>query len=197
MWLSYCNINIVRVGSFTVAKRCMVLNASYEYLGILPWTRAITLVLENKAHIVQPYEGEYIHSVSQTFDLPAVIILNEYKKLKKRKRSFAASTRNVLIRDNFICQYCGCKLTINTGTKDHVVPFSRGGPTTMKNLVAACRSCNTRKDDRSCEEAKMYPINSPRELSEDEKLRTILKTFSSKERKVWLSFLKDKGIKLW
>lgn len=51
--------------------------------------------------------------------------------------------REILRRDNYICQYCG--------TRDfdciveHVVPVSRGGHGEPYNLVAACKPCNNRK----------------------------------------------------
>jgi hypothetical protein len=51
----------------------------------------------------------------------------------------------VLRRDNFVCRYCGGSAT----TADHVVPKSKGGSDAMSNLVAACRSCNSGKRDRS------------------------------------------------
>jgi HNH endonuclease len=51
----------------------------------------------------------------------------------------------VLNRDNYVCRYCGGRAT----TADHVVPKSKGGSDVMSNLVAACRSCNSGKRDRS------------------------------------------------
>jgi HNH endonuclease len=51
----------------------------------------------------------------------------------------------VLNRDNYVCRYCGGRAT----TADHVVPKSKGGSDAMSNLVAACRSCNSGKRDRS------------------------------------------------
>lgn len=43
-------------------------------------------------------------------------------------------------RDNYCCRYCGkdgVPLTV-----DHLVLWEHGGPTTVENLVAACRKCN-------------------------------------------------------
>lgn len=48
-------------------------------------------------------------------------------------------------RDRWRCHYCGKRGTMRTLTKDHVMPFSRGGKHTLDNLVSACRSCNQRK----------------------------------------------------
>lgn len=177
--------------------RVLKLNASYEYLGIESWQECMSLIIDGKAHIVEVYPDKVIRSARQTFPHPAVIVMSEYITTKKRKRSFSASTRNILIRDNFICQYCGKKLTLKTGTKDHVIPFSKGGPTTMKNLVAACGVCNAKKEDHTCKESGMYPRIPPRNLTEEEKLKSVLKTFKSSEKKTWFKFLKDKGIKLW
>jgi 5-methylcytosine-specific restriction endonuclease McrA len=40
-------------------------------------------------------------------------------------------------------------------TVDHVVPKSRGGKDTWKNLVTACTSCNNKKGSRTPDEARM------------------------------------------
>ena len=44
-----------------------------------------------------------------------------------------------LIRDDYICVYCGQQ----ADTVDHVVARSKGGTDALHNLVAACRRCNT------------------------------------------------------
>lgn len=54
----------------------------------------------------------------------------------------------VLERDGFRCQYCGrepkdgAKLAI-----DHIIPFSKGGRTTIINLITSCFECNAGKKD--------------------------------------------------
>jgi 5-methylcytosine-specific restriction endonuclease McrA len=60
----------------------------------------------------------------------------------------------VLKRDRK-CVYCGDKKNL---TIDHVLPRSRGGQDALSNLVAACRSCNCRKSNRTPAEAGMQPI---------------------------------------
>ena len=72
-----------------------------------------------------------------------------------------AFQRAVLIRDHFTCQACGAKPAIitpyprpierpNLGALhiDHVVPFSRGGATTIDNLQVLCVSCNLTKGNQ-------------------------------------------------
>lgn len=177
--------------------RVLKINASYAYLGVERWEDCINLIIEGRAHIAESYDNKYIRSAKESWPHPAVIIMKDYVKTKNNVRSFAPSTRNVLIRDNFTCQYCGAKLSMKNGTKDHVIPFSKGGPTSMKNLVASCKICNAKKDDRTCQESGMYPRNPPRDMTEDEKLKSVLKTYKSIEKKTWFGFLKDKNISLW
>ena len=56
----------------------------------------------------------------------------------------------IMHRDHRLCQYCGKHSTeARPLTLDHVVPVSHGGPTVVRNLVAACRRCNTKKTNRS------------------------------------------------
>lgn len=52
--------------------------------------------------------------------------------------------REVLERDNYYCVYCGDEAT----AVDHVFPRCIGGITVERNLVAACKSCNSRKGGR-------------------------------------------------
>lgn len=60
----------------------------------------------------------------------------------------------VLIRDNFICQYCGKEITESTDFEmDHVLPVTRGGKDHYPNLAASCHTCNQKKLDKTPEEA--------------------------------------------
>ena len=65
------------------------------------------------------------------------------------------TNRELFLRDAHICMYCGAHPRDNKLTRDHVIPMSRGGRDRWSNVVTACRSCNTRKGNRSPEEAKM------------------------------------------
>lgn len=40
------------------------------------------------------------------------------------------------------CIYCGCKLTQENATSDHIIPISNGGNNTQINLVVVCKKCN-------------------------------------------------------
>ena len=56
---------------------------------------------------------------------------------------------NNLIDQNYKCFYCGCDLTRETVTTDHVIPLSKTGRChNTNNTVAACDKCNSAKGDQ-------------------------------------------------
>ncbi|AFV75385.1 HNH endonuclease [Thermus oshimai] len=139
------------------APRVLVLNATYEVLGLASIKRSVLLVLGGGAEMVAE-SGLYLHTPSTRIPVPSVIRL---KRLVRRGPSrVPLNRRNVLRRDRYTCQYCGRQggdLTV-----DHVLPKSRGGKSTWENLVAACRACNLKKGDRTPEEAGMRLLKPPR-----------------------------------
>ena len=44
-----------------------------------------------------------------------------------------------------ICYYCERPISPQELTMDHIVPVARGGKSTKGNVVAACKECNTAK----------------------------------------------------
>jgi hypothetical protein len=58
-------------------------------------------------------------------------------------------------RDRCVCAYCGGRFRAHQLSREHVVPVSRGGSDSWRNLVTACRGCNVRKGNRTPEEARM------------------------------------------
>lgn len=179
--------------------RCMILNQSYEYLNIQSWYESLCLVLEGKAVPIKYYgENDVARSATAQYRLPAVAVMRYNVNTSKRTKLFNIPTKKaVLIRDNFECQYCGVKLTMGSGTRDHVIPTCKGGPNTLTNVVAACKSCNGKKDNKTPEQAGMTLRTKPRALTEEEKLKCLIKSFKSKERGVWLDCLKELGLQLW
>jgi len=139
------------------APRVLVLNAAYEVLGLASIKRSVLLVLSGGAEMLSE-SGRYLHTPSTRIPVPSVIRL---KRLVRRGPSrIPLNRRNILRRDRYTCQYCGRQggeLTV-----DHVLPRSRGGRSTWENLVAACRSCNLKKGDRTPEEAGMRLLKLPR-----------------------------------
>jgi len=142
--------------------RALVLNASYEPLCVVSTRRAIILVLKEKAEVVH-HTSNALHSERVAFPEPSVIRLTYFVKVPFRTRA-ALSRRAVFARDGHRCQYCGA----TAENIDHVIPRSRGGPHEWENVVAACRPCNARKEDRLLHEVGMIlrrRPTAPRELT--------------------------------
>jgi 5-methylcytosine-specific restriction endonuclease McrA len=144
--------------------RCLALNASYEPLTMVPVRRALRLVIDGKAEIVEADGGRLVRSASVTVARPAVIRLVRFVHVPRRFRRQVTNTF-LFARDDYRCQFCGrasgelrhreCL------TRDHLVPISRGGTNEWTNVVTACSTCNTRKGNRLPEECSMQPRRVP------------------------------------
>ncbi len=90
---------------------------------------------------------------------PAVIVLKNY--IRKDFMSYSCNRKNVIWRDKNICQYCGNRFCFSDLTMDHVIPKSRGGNREWTNIVACCKRCNSKKGNRTPQEARMPLIKKP------------------------------------
>lgn len=138
----------------------LLLNSSEEILNVITWKKAVTLLFSGKASKPHNFDDYYRIGVSSGYyDLPTVIILNSYIRYPYR---IASLTRNnVFKRDRYTCQYCGERLSKDMETIDHVIPRSRKGKHDWNNIVACCLPCNSRKSDRTPEEAGMPLLKQP------------------------------------
>lgn len=137
----------------------IVLNAGYEFLGMVSWQRAMVLVFSGKVEVLKE-STKLVHTVSRTFRVPAVIRLIKFIRQMYR-REVPLSRRNILTRDEYVCQYCGEESSSAQLTIDHVVPKVQGGLHEWTNVVACCRTCNTRKGGRTPRQAGMSLIRKP------------------------------------
>lgn len=53
--------------------------------------------------------------------------------------------RRAMLRKSRKCRWCGCELTLDTSTVDHVIPLFRGGLDNANNRVIACEPCNSKR----------------------------------------------------
>jgi len=141
----------------------LVLNQSYEPLNICRVRRAVVLLYQNKAEMLENGSG-FIHSTN--FDLPVPSVIRLAFMIKRPYRSERKLTRlEVFKRDQYTCQYCD-KETRQL-TLDHVIPRYRGGQHTWENIVSACVPCNRRKAGRTPQEAGMRLIHQPSQPHHD------------------------------
>lgn len=146
--------------------RCLALNASFEPLTMVPMKRALRLVIDGKAEIVEADPSEPVRSARLVLPKPVIIRLVKFIHVPRRFRRQVTNTF-LFARDDYRCQYChrsqGELRSRECLTRDHLVPLSRGGGNEWTNVVTACSSCNTRKGNRLPEECGMHPAHSPLE----------------------------------
>jgi hypothetical protein len=152
-------------------RPCLVLNQDYTPLLVINWKRAICLEIIGKEmpgegiSVIEYYDDEYAYAGGgEPFEIPAVAITNRYVH---RKRKVALKKRNLLIRDKKRCQYCQKIVAPKEATIDHVVPRSHHknpkDAHRWDNTVIACLKCNSKKDDRTPEQAGMKLHTKPAE----------------------------------
>jgi len=137
----------------------IVLNAGYEFMGLVSWQRAMLLLFNGKVEVVKESDRT-VRTVSRTFRIPAVIRLIKFiRQIYRREVPF--SRKNILIRDAHVCQYCGREFPSGDLTIDHIIPKVQGGANGWTNVVACCRSCNIRKGGRTPRQAGMHLVRQP------------------------------------
>jgi len=158
----------------------LVLNRSWTAIATTSVRHALGLIFTGSARAIQPdtYETHdfeswadlaippdepSINTIRLRIRVPEVIVLTRYKGMPRQRLVF--TRRNLFRRDNFTCQYCGCRPGTSELTIDHVNPRSRGGMSTWENCVLACVACNHRKAARLPEEIGWKLLKPPIEPS--------------------------------
>ena len=167
--------------SVSLSQHVLVLNRLWQAVNVCTVKRALSLLVEGRAHVVQSdTDGSFqtfsfhqwrdfseqqphpesIQSVSFRIRLPRVILLVVFDRLPKKEVKF--TRHNIFERDRNTCQYCGEVFDRKDLNLDHVIPRDRGGPTTWENIVCSCIGCNTRKANRTPLEAAMHLVRKPK-----------------------------------
>ncbi|KAK9917085.1 hypothetical protein WJX75_000772 [Coccomyxa subellipsoidea] len=142
--------------------RALVLDSSYRPIDVINWQRAICLDLFDKVDVLEYYETS-VRSSSAQFFIPAVLRVRMYVSKREFKAGrLSLSRRNIVTRDQGMCQYCGSTTGL---TIDHVVPLSKGGKWVWENLVTACTKCNSKKGSKSLKQLGWKLKNKPKEPS--------------------------------
>ncbi len=128
----------------------LVLNADFSPVTVHPlstwgFERTLRNVLKDRVTVLEEHDV-ILRSPSFEYRPPSVIALKEYVS---RPQRVAFTRRNIFLRDDFRCAYCGERFHPRDLTFDHVIPASKGGPTNFENIVSACVPCNTRKGNKN------------------------------------------------
>ncbi len=135
--------------------RALVLNASHQPLAVVSARRAVVLVLKEKAEVLAT-NGMVFRSERASIEAPSVVRLRYFVRVPYRAQA-PLTRRAVFARDDWTCQYCGAPAE----NLDHVIPRSKGGEHSWENVVAACRRCNSRKENRRPEDAGLRLARRP------------------------------------
>jgi len=134
-------------------SRVIVLNGDYTYLNIVPIRKAIKYIINKKVEVVKASKA-ILRNAERTIEInePLVVRLIRFVRVIYRSK-VPFSRKNIMVRDKHVCQYCGIKAP--KLTLDHVIPISKGGKSNWENCVAACLSCNNKKDNKTPSQVKM------------------------------------------
>jgi 5-methylcytosine-specific restriction endonuclease McrA len=133
---------------------------------MVPLKRALRLVIDGKAEIVEADADRAVRAERVAVPRPLVIRLRKFIHVPRRFRRQVTNTF-LFARDGYKCMYCGrtqYELRPREAlTRDHVIPISRGGLNVWTNVVTACSPCNTRKSNHLLQEIGMHLLHEPTE----------------------------------
>ena len=128
-------------------------------------------------------KDDFIPTAHGRVRAPTVLICQHFGRIPFHVPNLNATA--IFERDDFTCQFCGRRLSRKQLNLDHVFPESRGGKKTWTNLVTSCIRCNTKKGDRTPQEAGMHLIRRPMAP----KTRPLTFHFSVAKHPHWRPFL--------
>jgi 5-methylcytosine-specific restriction endonuclease McrA len=153
-----------------IDRPTLVLNRNWQPVGVQTVARALVKVFSGTAKVVDPEDYQqytwedwarlnvadedlFVQTTHSRLRVPEVIVLTKFDRVPNARVTF--SRRNIYKRDKSTCQYCGARPGVHELTIDHILPRSHGGVSSWENCVLACVDCNSRKADRTPEQARM------------------------------------------
>lgn len=167
-------------------QRALLLDRNYMALSVVPWKKAVKLMVKGKAEPVVGSDIVYqIKGADSNFDIPSIIRLLVVIPWKAHMGRMKFSRRNMIIRDEHSCQYCGIRVGKSASTIDHVIPKSRGGKTNYANCVTCCKTCNNSKANKTPVEANMRLNKLPKKPT----FLTLYKNFLENPPEEWCDYI--------
>ena len=199
--------------SAAMQSSVLVLNRLYMAIQVMSVRRAFCLLFKDLAEVINVENGTYvsynfqswreasewkaamegrkehedwIQAVNFQIQVPRVIRLLRYDLFPKNIVKF--NRRNIFLRDENRCQFCGHRFPTQQLSLDHVIPRSRGGLTNWENIVCACLRCNVRKGGRTPHEAGMRLIRRP---AKPKRSPMLAQQLTSVKYESWKQFLDE------
>lgn len=113
----------------------LVLNASYEALGVVSVERAVGMVVDGDVDVVDVTDL-VLHSPSTAIRVPSILRLQRYVRIPATRR-IAPTRRAIFARDGYRCQYCGGLPRTSTTSSRAAVAADTSGRTWSPRAVPA------------------------------------------------------------
>ena len=147
----------------------LLLSASMQPLNVISRRRLFVLLSRQRVALLSDTAELEAAAALAGRRLPqGITMVRLLRTVYVPRRMLRPNRRNLLLRDDYTCQYCGVVAPAPEMTIDHVHPISRGGaPATWENQVVACKRCNWRKANRRPEEVGMRLRRRPGPLTHE------------------------------
>jgi 5-methylcytosine-specific restriction endonuclease McrA len=145
-WLAIHVCSVQRAMSLLVQGLAQVVTDDYQTLDFNSWREVSDALSAGECFMEGELRPEYLRTPNFKVRVPEVILLTSFHRVPPRAVKF--NRRNIYLRDNFQCQYCGVKPVKEELTIDHINPRSRGGISEWENVVLACQRCNSKKGNQ-------------------------------------------------
>lgn len=143
--------NVKRAMTLLYQDLARVVTDEYQLLTFEKW-KDLSRFADDDVPVIQTPAFKVI--------IPEVIMLTRFGKLPPRVIKF--NRRNIYLRDNHTCQYCGTRPPRDELTIDHIIPRSLGGESIWTNVVLACADCNAKKGSSLLDECGMKLVKRPK-----------------------------------
>lgn len=191
----------------------LVLNSSYVPVFVTSFKHSMRLLFRGKAEIISVEDGTYVNYNLKTWadasylkreleegryrfietensviGIPKVIRLLKSARVPTEVR---LTRKNIFLRDDYTCQYCGTRHLVQDLNLDHVNPKSKGGRSIWENLVCSCIRCNAHKRDRTPKEADMHLLKQPTKPGFYTVFKGYINKFNENQLDEWKHFFPD------
>jgi 5-methylcytosine-specific restriction endonuclease McrA len=160
--------------------KIVLLTHDFQFLNVVTIKKAIKLMVKNRVEVIKSTNTE----LRSGMFMPKVLRLLKAISVTLNKK-IPFSKQSVLIRDNYICQYCGKELHQRNATIDHVLPKAKGGKNSYLNTVCSCKPCNSWKSDSLLSTLNMKLLKNPSHPSFSEFLYLKMKMLGIDFQEIW------------
>jgi 5-methylcytosine-specific restriction endonuclease McrA len=155
---------------FTGFPLILAVNAGGEPTGWITYERSAYYYAKERVlwslgkHKVVLHGGTSAKTGLQSIlEMDTIVAIDNHISPYKFKKSHSPSLTNKTLfeRDRHMCAYCGGIFHKNELTRDHIMPICKNGPDTWENCVAACKTCNNWKGEKTLAQADLQLLYVP------------------------------------